>query len=108
MLFDSYEGTVFFDGGLGTMLQGCGLKPGQRPDILCVTNPEAVENVHRMYVEAGSDIICTNTFGANEEALGGCGYAPEEIISAAARLAIRASGGRAKTALDIGPVGRLL
>jgi len=108
MLFDSYGDIIFYDGAMGTMLQKSGLKPGARPDILNITDPGAVENVHRLYVEAGSDIICTNTFGANADALHGTGYSPGEIIAAAVSIAKRASGGRAKVALDIGPVGRFL
>jgi len=107
MLFEDRK-YVFFDGAMGTMLQKNGLKPGQRPDVMNITAPEVVENVHRMYVEAGSDIICTNTFGANADALEKTGYTPEEIISAAIALAKRASAGKAKVALDIGPTGQLL
>ena len=108
MLPDSYGEYIFYDGAMGTMLQKSGLKPGQRPDILNMTAPYAVENVHRMYVEAGSDIVCTNTFGANADALRGTGYSPADIITAAVSIAGNACGGKAKVALDIGPVGRLL
>ena len=97
-----------YDGAMGTMLQKSGLKRGERPDTLSITDPGAVEKVHRMYVEAGSDIICANTFGANADALSGTGYSPAEIIAAAVAIARRASGGAAKVALDIGPTGRLL
>ena len=107
MIFEDRR-IVFYDGAMGTMLQNCALKPGERPDILNITAPDAVENVHRMYVEAGSDIICTNTFGANACALSGTGYSPGEIIAAAVAIAKRASGGRAKVALDIGPTGQIL
>ena len=108
MHFDSYDDYVFFDGAIGTMLQKNGLKPGERPDIMNLTAPEVVESVHRMYVEAGSHIICSNTFGANAKALRGRGCAPGEIIAAAIAIAKRASGGSAKIALDIGPIGELL
>jgi len=90
------------------MLQKSGLKAGERPDILCMTAPDAVESVHRQYVEAGSDIICTNTFGANADTLRKTGYSPEEVITAAVAIAKRACGGAAKVALDIGPTGQLL
>jgi len=99
---------IIYDGAMGTMLQKSGLKPGERPDLMNITAPDAVESVHRMYVEAGSDIICTNTFGANADTLSGTGYTPETIITAAVGIAKRASGGRAKVALDIGPTGQLL
>jgi len=108
MHFDSYGDYVFYDGAMGTMLQEYGLKPGQRPDILNLTKPEAVETVHRMYVDAGSQIICANTFGANAKALHGQGCTPGEIINAAIAIARRASRGTAKVALDIGPLGLLI
>ena len=108
MHFDSYGDYVFYDGAMGTMLQEYGLKPGQRPDILNLTKPEAVETVHRMYVDAGSQIICANTFGANAKALHGHGITPGEIITAAIAIAKRASGGTVKVALDVGPLGLLL
>ena len=90
------------------MLQKHGIKPGQRPDIMNMTAPETVESVHRMYVEAGSDIICANTFGANACALSGTGYTPREVIAAAVAIAKRACAGAAKVALDIGPTGQFL
>ena len=109
MLFDFSSGDfVFYDGAMGTMLQSRGLKAGMRPDIMNVTAPDVVESVHRMYVDAGSDIICTNTFGSNAMTLDGTGYSPDEIITAAVTAAKRAASGRAKVALDIGPVGYLL
>lgn len=108
MLFDDYSGYIFYDGAMGTMLQKSGLKIGERPDILNITAPASVEEVHRLYVEAGSDIIVTNTFGANAKALGATGHLPEDVIAAAVALAKRASDGRAKVALDIGPLGYLL
>ena len=107
MLFSGKK-YVFYDGAMGTMLQKRGLKPGQRPDILNMTAPDAVGEVHRMYVEAGSDIVCANTFGANACALSGTGYTPEEIICAAIAIARRACGNAAKVALDIGPTGQIL
>jgi len=90
------------------MLQKYGLKPGDKPDLMNITAPEAVESVHRMYVEAGSDIICTNTFGSNSLNLTGTGYSPEDIISAAVAIAKRACLSAAKVALDIGPTGQIL
>jgi len=107
MLFEN-EKFVFYDGAMGTMLQKSGLKPGERPDLMNLTNPEAVENVHRRYVQAGSDIICTNTFGCNADALAETGHAPEKIIEAAVAIAKRAAGGAARVALDIGPTGQML
>ncbi|MCL2153347.1 MAG: homocysteine S-methyltransferase family protein, partial [Oscillospiraceae bacterium] len=99
---------IFYDGAMGTMLQKHGLKQGERPDIMNMTAPDVVESVHRAYVEAGSDIICANTFGANAQALSTTGYSPREVIAAAVAIAKRASGETAKVAIDIGPIGRLL
>jgi len=73
-----------------------------------ILSPQTVEDVHRLYVEAGSDIICTNTFGANALVLKEAGYSPEKVIPAAVSAAKRAAGDRVKVALDIGPVGYLL
>ena len=108
MLFDSYGKYIFYDGAMGTMLYKYGLKSGDKPDLMNITNPEAVEKIHRMYVEAGSDIICTNTFGSNALNLEGTGYNPSEIITAAVAVAKKACADKAKVALDIGPTGRLL
>ena len=108
MIFDLYGDYIFCDGAMGTILQKNGLKPGDRPDIMNITAPEVVENVHRMYVDAGSDIIYSNTFGANANSLSGTGYSPEDIISAGIAIAKRACGGTARVALDIGPIGLLL
>jgi 5-methyltetrahydrofolate--homocysteine methyltransferase len=108
MLFESFGDYVFYDGAMGTMLQRSGLKPGERPDVMNMTGPQVVENVHRMYVRAGSDIVCTNTFGANADALSATGYSPAEVITAAVGIAKRACGDAAKVALDIGPTGQLL
>ena len=107
MFFDERE-YVIFDGAMGTMLQQSGLKLGMRPDIMNMTAPRTVEGILRMYVEAGSEIICANTFGANAFALKGTGYSPEEIVVAAVAIAKRACGGAAKVALDIGPTGQLI
>jgi len=107
MLIDNRK-YIIFDGALGTMLQKNGLEPGKRPDTMSITAPETVERIHRMYVEAGSDIICTNTFGANADTLRKTGYSPQEVITAAVAIAKRACGGAAKVALDIGPTGQLL
>lgn len=109
MSFENYSGFVFYDGAMGTMLQQRGLKQGERPDIMNMTAPEAVREVHAMYVEAGSDIIVTNTFGANAKALNGTGYTVAEVISGAVNIAKQASAGTSvKIALNIGPLGYLL
>lgn len=56
---------VFFDGGMGSLLQAKGLKPGEMPETWNITHPEVLREVHREYLEAGCDVLTTNTFGAN-------------------------------------------
>ncbi|MDR2598918.1 MAG: homocysteine S-methyltransferase family protein [Oscillospiraceae bacterium] len=108
MIFDEFGNYIFYDGAMGTMLQQRGLKPGERPDLMNISNPEAVESVHRLYVEAGSDIICTNTFISTNLNLKGAG-SPEQVVSAAVEIAKRATKGyKTKVSLDIGPTGELL
>ncbi len=102
------DGFVYYDGGFGTMLIAAGKKPNERGELLNITEPELVEEIHRAYVDAGSDIICTNTFGAYADNLNGCGYSVEEIVSAGVAVAKRAAGDRALVALDSGPIGELL
>lgn len=99
---------VFFDNAHGWILMKCGLKPGQRPEILNITAPELVESQHRKTVEAGSDIVCTNTLGANAKALKDTGYSVSEIINAAVAVTKKATAGKALTALDIGPIGEFI
>lgn len=100
---------LFWDGGMGTILQERGLAAGELPEIWNLTHPEEIIALHRSYLEAGSDIINTNTFGANALKF------PEnlrEIVTTAVRHAqtARAQTGRtdAHIALDIGPTGKLL
>ena len=56
---------VLLDGGMGTLLQAAGLKPGEAPERLNLTDPALITSVHRRYFEAGSTVVLTNTFGAN-------------------------------------------
>ena len=96
---------LYFDGGFGTVLQGMGLKSGEAPETWNITHPDEVTGVHRAYIEAGSNIITTNTFGVNRDKYEN--YA--ELISAALDCAENAVGGsEAYIALDIGPTGRML
>ena len=99
---------LFLDGGMGTLLQERGLKPGELPETWNLSRPEDVIEIHKAYLEAGADIILTNTFGANslkyQENL-------EEIITAGvvnARQAVAECGRKAYVALDMGPTGKLL
>lgn len=98
----------FYDGAMGTMLQRHGLPQGQAPDLMCVTHPEVVEAVHRAYLDAGTQILCTNTFGANRRSLAGSGHSVQEVVTAAVQIAKRAAEGRAQVAVDLGPIGELM
>lgn len=91
----------FFDGGMGTMLQAAGLKAGQLPETLNITNKDMILAVHRAYADAGCEYITANTFGAN--CLKFENY--DEIIKTGIELA--KSVGK-KVLLDIGPTGKLL
>lgn len=99
---------IFLDGAMGTMLQKYGMKMGENPMVLNIDRPEAVERVYRAYAQAGSDIVCANTFGASEKKLRGTGFTPEQIIEAAVSSARKSVGEDIMVALDIGPIGELL
>ncbi len=99
------KGFVFFDGGMGTLLQEKGLPPGQSPEEWNITNPDIITSIHRAYFEAGASVVTTNTFGANPLKMNNV----EEAVKAAvanAKNAIFAEG--QYVALDIGPTGKLL
>ncbi len=105
------DNLLYLDGGLGTMLQSAGLQPGEHPERWNLTHPDTVRSIHLVYCDAGSNLICANTFGANllkfsKEEL-------ERIIPAAienARWACEQTeqAGPHFVALDLGPTGRLL
>ncbi len=100
------KGRLFFDGAMGTMLQSAGLEAGGLPEVYNIEHPDIVLDIHKKYVEAGADVVTSNTFQANALKLKGCGYSPGELISAGVRLA--KESGAEYTALDIGPLGSLL
>ena len=102
---------VYLDGGMGTLLQKQGLKPGEHPERWNLSHPEVITAIHRDYFDAGSNVVNTNTFGANS-----LKFEDEEL-----EAIIRAAVGNAKAArdgsinpqskfiaLDIGPTGRML
>lgn len=99
---------LILDGGMGTMLQAAGLGLGERPELFGVKHPDIVEKIQRSYVEAGSQVIYANTFGANSHKLAGTGYTVEEVVAANVAIAKKAADGKAKVALDVGPIGELL
>ena len=103
--------TVYLDGAMGTLLQEQGLALGELPERWNLSHPNVIQEIHTAYFNAGSNIVATNTFGANilkfkENEL-------EEIVSAAiknAKNAAKASESAQEkwVALDIGPCGKLL
>ncbi len=110
---------VYLDGGMGTLLQASGLKAGEHPEKWNISHPEVIKKIHKDYYAAGSNVVCTNTFGANT-----LKFAPdelEEVIKAAfmnakaARMEweqeneqTQADDNPKYIALDIGPTGKLL
>ncbi len=97
---------IYFDGGTGTCLQSAGLPSGTPPEVWNLERPEKIRALHEEYLNAGADIIKTNTFGVNP--LKYENYA--EYINAALAIARSAIGSRRDKyiALDIGPSGKLL
>ena len=96
---------IQLDGAMGTQLQQRGLQPGEIPELWNLTRPDDIVAIHRAYVEAGANIISTNTFGANPAKYHG--DAPlKDVISAA--VANARTSGAEKVALDVGPTGKLL
>ena len=104
---------LYFDGGMGTLLQERGLQPGELPETWNLLHAEEIREIHRKYIEAGSDIVLTNTFGANALKFHDDASSLEEIVNAAvghvkAAAEQAGNGRRIYTALDIGPTGKLL
>lgn len=99
---------VILDGAMGTMLQNSGLKIGEKPEMLNLTNPQIVYNIHKAYLESGADIIYTNTFGANRIKMKDYPY--QEAIEKGIEIARWAVNdfGYGKIALDMGSIGELL
>lgn len=105
---------LFFDGGMGTLLQAEGLQPGELPETWNIERKETIRKIHQSYFEAGSDIVLTNTFGANALKFHDENCSLKAIIDAAvenvrfgAKAAIRDERDY-YVALDIGPTGKLL
>ncbi len=105
------ENIVYLDGAIGTLLQKRGLRPGEKPETWNVSRPSDIIEIEKSYFEAGSNVILTNTFGAN------CfHYGKDELcevvvraVENARRAAVESSSPKEKfVALDIGPLGKLL
>ena len=100
---------IILDGGMGTQLQALGLPMGQAPELWNLTEPEKVTEVHRRYVEAGSRILYTNTFGVNRMKASRIGHSVIELVHGGIRCARAAAAGKdVRVALDVGPLGQIL
>lgn len=103
---------LIFDGAMGTMLQQRGLAPGQSPEELNLTMPDVVESVHRDYLQAGADIVITNTFGGSRLKLQE--YHLEEQATEINRRAVEiartacAKAGHGQVAASLGPTGHFV
>lgn len=97
---------LLFDGAMGTMLQEKGLKGGELPEGYNIHSPEIVYEIHKKYIEAGADVVTTNTFGANRLKLKNSPYSVEQVIKEAVKIAKKASGDKL-VALDIGATGQM-
>ncbi len=102
---------VYLDGGMGTLLQKSGLQPGELPEHWNISHPEVIRGIHKNYYDSGSNVVNTNTFGANTLKFSIDDL--DEIICHAVKNADEArkasSGEQEKfIALDVGPTGKLL
>ena len=108
------NGIVYFDGGMGTLLQSMGLMPGELPEMWGLTHPDKIIAAHKAYLAAGCDVIATNTFGANSLKFNGKDHMPDlktvvQMAVMCAKTAANQAGGKQRyVALDVGPTGKLL
>ena len=109
---------LFYDGGTGTYLQAHGLQPGELPEGWNLTHPEVLIAMHRSFLEAGSNILLTNTFGANAGKLKGTDWDLEALVKTGVANAKEAVKRHQEAypqedralfvSLDIGPSGHLM
>lgn len=97
-----------FDGAMGTMLQQGGLKAGACPELMNLENPDVVKKIHRAYIDAGSTVIETNTFGASSLKLSHYNLADKMRDINLAAVKIAKSAGNVKVAGSIGPTGKFI
>jgi hypothetical protein len=109
-LQDYAEQPRLTDGAWGTQLERRGLSSGMAPDLWNIENPEAVEELARRYVEAGSEVILTNTFGTNRYILERqrASDRVEELAESGLAISLRATGDKAKVFASIGPTGKIV
>jgi len=98
------------DGAWGTEIAKLGFEPGICPELLNVNEPEVIKTIAARYIDSGSDIILTNTFGGSPQKLGKYGFEDrvEELIEAGVRLSVEASNKRVLVMGSIGPTGEFL
>lgn len=111
---------LLFDGAMGTIIQKTGIPIGKVPELLNFTHAGIIESIHDAYLAAGSDVISSNTFGANAYKTAGCGYTVEQIVTQGVGLAKHAAErameeqrekGKSRpkyVALDVAPIGKLM
>lgn len=104
------QGLFLLDGAMGTELITRGLEVGSCSDYLNIASPDTIFDIHRAYIQAGSDAVLTNTFGANKFTLARHGLSDkaQKINTAAAQIARRAAGEEKYVLGDIGPTGDFL
>lgn len=102
---------LFFDGAMGTLLQEKGLKAGELPEKWNITNEDIIYNIHKSYIDAGCNILKSNTFGANSLKLNTEEFSVEKVVAKSVEIAKKAAlttDNEAYVALDLGPTGKLL
>ncbi len=104
------QGLFLLDGAMGTQLIASGIEVGKCNDYLNIESSDIVSNIHKAYLQAGSDAVITNTFGANKFALARHGLAEEveKINTAGAKIARKAAGEQKYVLGDIGPSGNFI
>ncbi len=104
------ERIVILDGAMGTLLQARGMLPGDCPELFGMQHPDILLDIHRQYLEAGADIIESNTFGGSRYKLAEYGLENRvaEINGELVAIARRAAGQNGLVAASIGPTGKLL